>query len=314
MRLRLQSLQKISMDYTSAITPDEPVLSTEEPANSLSMGDEHLDTIPATKSDEFIKSGVENLIPIPNQFENFSESNKEFSLIDDDSFSIDDIDCVEASPSDSELTKSSFTSLNSLLEETNTFDNSFPEFESFCFDVEEISSGSTTTYLDISLPKYEAFYDDHVKEISSGNPTTHSDSPSLCFVHVEPNSRDFTKDVVEDISPTKEPQVLNTLTTHPSLQLNMKFQPSSESLFTYVVKENPKKDKIRSKPDKNRKRGEAEKSQKQLQWIEEEKLNKTQKERPEMQTYSSFKRKKKRRGLKVHFNESSSRRTYAAIE
>nr|GEW44544.1 hypothetical protein [Tanacetum cinerariifolium] len=52
---------------------------------------------------------------------------------------------------------------------------------------------------------------------------------------VEPNSRDFTKDVVEDISPTKEPQVLNTLPTHPTLQLNMKFQPSSESLFTYVV-------------------------------------------------------------------------------
>nr|GEZ82450.1 reverse transcriptase domain-containing protein [Tanacetum cinerariifolium] len=51
--------------YTSAITPDEPVLSTEEPDNSLSMGDEHLDTIPATESDEFIKSGVENLIPIP---------------------------------------------------------------------------------------------------------------------------------------------------------------------------------------------------------------------------------------------------------
>nr|GEX22712.1 hypothetical protein [Tanacetum cinerariifolium] len=48
----------------SAITPDEPVLSTEEPDNSLSMGDEHLDTIPATESDEFIKSGVEDLIPI----------------------------------------------------------------------------------------------------------------------------------------------------------------------------------------------------------------------------------------------------------
>nr|GFD38835.1 hypothetical protein [Tanacetum cinerariifolium] len=42
-------------DYTSAITPDEPVLSTEEPDNSLSMGDEHLDTIPTTESDEFIK-------------------------------------------------------------------------------------------------------------------------------------------------------------------------------------------------------------------------------------------------------------------
>nr|GFB85143.1 hypothetical protein [Tanacetum cinerariifolium] len=49
----------------SAITPNEPVLSTEEPDNSLSMGDEHLDTILATESDEVIKSSVEDLIPIP---------------------------------------------------------------------------------------------------------------------------------------------------------------------------------------------------------------------------------------------------------
>nr|GEX74907.1 hypothetical protein [Tanacetum cinerariifolium] len=39
----------------SAVTPTEPI-------NSLSMGDEHLDTILATKSDEFIKSCVENLV------------------------------------------------------------------------------------------------------------------------------------------------------------------------------------------------------------------------------------------------------------
>nr|GFA28241.1 hypothetical protein [Tanacetum cinerariifolium] len=340
----------------SAITLDEPVLSTEEPDNSLSIGDEHLDTISATESDEFIKSSIENHIPIPSEskgipehtrdvpshdnsppldvskdtIEDFSESNKEFSSIDDDSFSIDDIDYVEASPPDSELvsskvmeivipevggidddilltikddilrkkllnvniliskiealnanptppsdckTKSSSTSLNSLFEETNTFDNSLPEFETFCFDVEEISSGSPTTHPDISLPKYEIFHDDHVKQISSGSPTTHSDSslyasfmfdlsinpfpptdmsdsyeltdeliPFIsaleydCFrFKVEPNSRDFTKDVVENISPTKEPQVLTVLPTHPTLQLNMKFQPSSESLFAYVV-------------------------------------------------------------------------------
>nr|GFA39325.1 hypothetical protein [Tanacetum cinerariifolium] len=313
----------------SAITPDEPVLSTEEPDNSLSMRNEHLDTIPATESDEFIKSGVENLIPSPSesevipehmcdvpshdnsppldvskdQIEDFSESNKEFSSIDDDSFSIDNIDYVEASPPDSELvrllsrrnvnlliskikalndnptlssdckTKSSSTSLNSLLEETNTFDNSLPEFETFCFDVEQISSGSTTTPPDISLPEYEVFHDDHVKEISSGSPTTHSDSSPYgsfmfdlsinpfppadrsdsyeftdelipfisapeydCFLFkVELNSEDFTKDVVEDISPVKESQVLTALPTHPTLQLNMKFQPSSKSLFAYVV-------------------------------------------------------------------------------
>nr|GEX87904.1 hypothetical protein [Tanacetum cinerariifolium] len=166
-------------DYTSAITPDEPVLSTEEPDNSLSMGDDHLDTIQATESNEFIKSSIKNLIPIPSESE-------EFFSIDDDSFSIDDIDYVEALPPDSELVssgvmkivipESSSTSLNSLLEETNTFDNSLPEFETFCFDVEEISSSSTTTHPDISLPEYEAFCDDHVREISSGSLTTHFDS------------------------------------------------------------------------------------------------------------------------------------------
>nr|GFC39602.1 hypothetical protein [Tanacetum cinerariifolium] len=93
-------------DYTSAITPNEPVLSTEELDNSLSMGDEHRDTIPATESDEIIKSSVENLIPIPNQFEDFFECNEEFSSTDDDSFSLDNIDYVEASPPDSELVSS----------------------------------------------------------------------------------------------------------------------------------------------------------------------------------------------------------------
>nr|GFB24129.1 hypothetical protein [Tanacetum cinerariifolium] len=80
-------------------------------------------------------------------------------------------------PSSEFLAKSSSTSLNSFLEETNTFHNSLPEFENFYFDLGEISSGSTTTHTDISLPYYEAFYfdDDHVKEISSGSTTTHSD-------------------------------------------------------------------------------------------------------------------------------------------
>nr|GFD51591.1 hypothetical protein [Tanacetum cinerariifolium] len=60
-------------EYTSVFTPDEPDLSTEEPDNSLSMGDEHLDTIPATESDEFIKSSVENLILIPSESESIPQ-------------------------------------------------------------------------------------------------------------------------------------------------------------------------------------------------------------------------------------------------
>ncbi|GJS84921.1 hypothetical protein Tco_0751462 [Tanacetum coccineum] len=58
-------------DYTIAITP---VLPTKEPVNSISIGDEHLDTIPATESDEFIKSSVENLVPIPSESEGIPDS------------------------------------------------------------------------------------------------------------------------------------------------------------------------------------------------------------------------------------------------
>nr|GEV25732.1 hypothetical protein [Tanacetum cinerariifolium] len=184
-------------NYNSAITP---VLSTEEPVDSLSMGDEHLDTILETESNEVIKSSVKDLVLIPSEFEGIPDT------IDDDSLYNENIKYVEASPHDSEvvslevaeiviskdeeieddnlrkkllninlliakiealkdnptsssefLTKSSSTSPKSFLEETNTFHNSLPEFENFCFDLEEISSGSTTTHSDISLSEYDSF-------------------------------------------------------------------------------------------------------------------------------------------------------------
>nr|GEV62466.1 retrovirus-related Pol polyprotein from transposon TNT 1-94 [Tanacetum cinerariifolium] len=235
-------------DYDSAITP---VLSTEETDNSLSMGDEHLDTIPTTESDKVIKSSVKNLIPIPSEFEGIPDtmcdvhlvnnptpleakdhfeivinSNDDISSSDEDSLYKENIEYVEASPHDSELfsleaaeiviseveeivddnlrekllnvhllianiealkdnptqssellTKSSSTSPKSFLEETNICHYSLPKFENFCFDLEDISSGSTTTDSDISLPDYEAFYfdEDHIEDISSGGTTTHSD-------------------------------------------------------------------------------------------------------------------------------------------
>nr|GEZ38636.1 reverse transcriptase domain-containing protein [Tanacetum cinerariifolium] len=113
-------------DYTIAITP---VLPTEEPDNSLSIGDEYLDTILAMKLDEVIKSNIEDLVPIPcesegildnmcdvpfrdnsppldiskDQFEDFSDSNDDSTSIDDDYFFIDNINSVEASPLDFEL-------------------------------------------------------------------------------------------------------------------------------------------------------------------------------------------------------------------
>nr|GEY80775.1 reverse transcriptase domain-containing protein [Tanacetum cinerariifolium] len=49
-----------------------PVLSIEDPKDSLIIGDEHLDIIPEKESDEFIKSSVKNLVPIPIESEDLS--------------------------------------------------------------------------------------------------------------------------------------------------------------------------------------------------------------------------------------------------
>nr|GEY32135.1 hypothetical protein [Tanacetum cinerariifolium] len=267
-------------DCTSAITP---ILSTKEPDNFLSMGDEHLDTIPATKSDEIIKSSVENLVSIPRGIDVDILLTIKYDILREKLLNINlliaNIEALKDNPTPYSdfMTKSSSTSLNFLLEETNTFDNSLPESETFCFDLEEIISSSTTTRFDISLPDYEAFYDDHVKEISSGSTTTHydfslydsfifdlsinlfppanrsdfyheefvdelayiislSEYDCFCFKN-KPNSGDFTIDVVEDTFPTREPKVhvYNVLPTHTTLQLNLDFILSSESIFAYVV-------------------------------------------------------------------------------
>nr|GFA64090.1 hypothetical protein [Tanacetum cinerariifolium] len=58
-------------DYTIAITP---VLSTEEPVDSLIMEDEHLDTIPTTESDKVIKSSVEDLVLILSESEGIPDN------------------------------------------------------------------------------------------------------------------------------------------------------------------------------------------------------------------------------------------------
>nr|GFB52962.1 hypothetical protein [Tanacetum cinerariifolium] len=89
------------------------------------------------------------------------------------------------------LTKSFSTSPKSFLEETNTFHNSLPEFENFCFDLKEISSGSTTTHSDISLFEYDLFVFDSSND--QFPPTDRSD-----ITHEE-----FADELAHIISPPK---------------------------------------------------------------------------------------------------------------
>nr|GEZ51559.1 retrovirus-related Pol polyprotein from transposon TNT 1-94 [Tanacetum cinerariifolium] len=110
--------------------------------------------------------------------------------------------------------------LTSLKPDIMLFDSSL--YASFIFDL------SINPFSPVDRSDFYEFFDELIPFIS---PPEYD-----CFLfNVEPNSRDFTKDMVEDITPTKEPQVHNALPTHPTLQLNLKFQPSSEYLFTYVV-------------------------------------------------------------------------------
>nr|GEZ72994.1 hypothetical protein [Tanacetum cinerariifolium] len=60
-----ESSNSLEDNIISELPPCVAITST-EPVDSLNMEDEHLDTILATKSDEFIKSSVKKLIPNPN--------------------------------------------------------------------------------------------------------------------------------------------------------------------------------------------------------------------------------------------------------
>ncbi|GJZ31559.1 hypothetical protein Tco_0576606 [Tanacetum coccineum] len=191
------------------------------------MEDEHLNIILATESDEVIKSSVKNLVQIPSesrgildkmcdvpfrdnsppldilkdQFEGFSDSNNDSTSIDDNSFSIDDIDYVEASPPDSELVS---------LEEVKDFHTEDGEIEDDILRAVPLPFAGELAYI-ISPPEYDCFY----------------------FKN-EPDQGNFMMDVVEDIfdNPIREPRVHvpNVLPIHPTLHLDSDFTLSSDSL------------------------------------------------------------------------------------
>nr|GEY39437.1 hypothetical protein [Tanacetum cinerariifolium] len=110
---------------------------------------------------------VNNPTPLEakDHFEIVIKSNDDYSSSNDDSLYNENIKYVEASPYDFEVVSLEVVEIV------------IPEDEEIEDDNLKISSGSTTTHFDISLPDYGSFYfyDDHIEEISSGSTTTHSD-------------------------------------------------------------------------------------------------------------------------------------------
>nr|GEX66416.1 hypothetical protein [Tanacetum cinerariifolium] len=176
-------------EYTIAITP-------EEPDNSLSKRDEHFDTILATKSNEVIKSSIEDLVPILSESEGIPDNILDRDIEDDIlrekllniHLLIAKIESLNDNPTPDRVLKSPSPfpipgKLTSVVMEDNLgeprvyvpnvlpthttlmldtdfipSDNSLPESEIFCFDIEEKNSGSTTIYADISLSVFDHFH------------------------------------------------------------------------------------------------------------------------------------------------------------
>nr|GEX55343.1 hypothetical protein [Tanacetum cinerariifolium] len=188
------------------------------------------------------------------QFEDFSDSNDDSTSIDDDYFSIDNIDYVEASPPDSELVsleevkddilREKLLNIHLFIGKIESFnDNPTPDHllkspSSFPIPVEDSDSffeksNTSHSYLDNSLPEFETF-SDHTKETSSGSTTTHVDNClpeyDLFLFEIEPGQGELTSVVMEDNLGEPRVHVPNVLPTHPTLMLDSDFIPSDDSL------------------------------------------------------------------------------------
>ncbi|GJV90273.1 hypothetical protein Tco_1538086 [Tanacetum coccineum] len=153
-----------------AITPDLPI---EESENSLIMGDEPLSTIPETESDEVIKSSVENLVPIPSEFEGISDDICDEPVCDDSStFDAlnDNSEILSKSNNDDVILREKLLNVHRLISNIESLKvNSTPDrvLESpFPFPIPVADSDSfleesdtSLSYLDNSLPRFETFSD-----------------------------------------------------------------------------------------------------------------------------------------------------------
>ncbi|GKE90845.1 hypothetical protein Tco_1571940, partial [Tanacetum coccineum] len=104
-----------------AITPDLP---TVEPDNSLSIGDEHLSTIPETVADKIIKSSVEILAPILSKSKGISDDTCDVPVAEDSS-------TFDALNDNSEILS------NSNDDGTSSDDDDFEDIE--CVSLEEVN-------------------------------------------------------------------------------------------------------------------------------------------------------------------------------
>nr|GFB00548.1 hypothetical protein [Tanacetum cinerariifolium] len=195
-------------DDDSAITPNEPI-------NSLSIGDEHLDTIPATESNEFIKSCVENLVQTQScSNEDFLEEIFSNPLFEEEIIPIK-IDQHHFN-AESDLIESMFNQDSSIISSSSKIDSLLDEFageltllksiplridETDCYPEEDIRLIERLLYDNSSLRPPKEFVSEHSNadiESFSPFPIPNEDSDS----HMEEIDLSFNPD--DPMSPSIE--------------------------------------------------------------------------------------------------------------
>ncbi|GJZ32075.1 hypothetical protein Tco_0577511 [Tanacetum coccineum] len=236
------------------ITPDLPI---EESDNSLSIGDEHLDTIPS----------VENLVPIPSEskgisddtcdvpvcenpstFDALNDHSKILSYSNDDGTSSDDNDfedieydiLEEVNDVDQEEKDRLITNIESL-NDNPTPDRVLKSPFSFPIPVTDSDSffqksDTSFSYLDNSLPEFKTF-SDHTEETKSGSTTTHAnnslpeydsflfevehDQGGLISIFISDNSNDPLLELPEFESFHFDPSFPHTPSEPPDVEISL---------------------------------------------------------------------------------------------
>ncbi|GKC64801.1 hypothetical protein Tco_1097399 [Tanacetum coccineum] len=226
-----ESMNKLLEDVKpKEITPDLPI---EEPDNSLSMGDEHLDTI----------LSVENLVPIPSELEGISEDtcdvpvcedSSTFDALNDHSEILSDSNDDDTSSDDNDFEGIEYVSLEEVNKDQEEKDRLITNIESLkdnptpdrmlkspslvpisVTDSDSFFEESDTSlsHLDNSLPKFEfETFSDHTEETRSGSTTTHANN-SL------PEFESFHFDLYDDLSFPHTPPEL------PDVEISLNIEP-----------------------------------------------------------------------------------------
>ncbi|GJT89891.1 hypothetical protein Tco_1078736 [Tanacetum coccineum] len=146
------------------------------------MGDEHLNTIPKTESDELIKSSVENLVPTPSESEDLSNIESKCDVPVCDDFTTVFNPLFDADNDFSSRDDKSFSDEDNLLLNRDTLIISSPKFDSLLEEFSEIRLVERLLYDNSSPRPREEFNSenyDAIIEPFSPSPIPVEDSDSL---------------------------------------------------------------------------------------------------------------------------------------